>query len=67
MTSGESCAPDPIPETSTQPPNARTAASALRQVIDSRKQIRDKSMTQMGEVYRRIAATDKDALLMVVK
>ena len=43
------------------------AHSSFRPVIFSRKQIADRSITQMGEVYSRIAATDREARLMVVK
>ena len=43
------------------------AHSSFRRVIFSRKQTADISMTQIGDVYSRIAATDRDARLMVVK
>ena len=67
MTMGERLAADPMPDTSTQPPKAMAAHSSFRRVIFSRKQTADISMTQIGDVYSRIAATDRDARLMVVK
>ena len=64
---GERLEAEPMPDTSTQPPKAMAAHSSFRPVIFSRKQRADRSITQMGEVYSRIAATDRDARLMVVK
>ena len=64
---GERLDADPTPDTSTQPPKAMAAHSSFLPVICSRKKTADMSITQIGDVYSRIAATDREAMLMVVK
>ena len=56
-----------IPDTSTHPPNARSNAINFLLFIFSRKNSTDISMIQIGEVYKRIAAADKDMIVIAAK
>ena len=56
-----------IPDTSTQPPKARSKAITFRLFIFSRKKIADISMIQIGDVYKRIAAVDNGMIVIAAK
>ena len=56
-----------IPDTSTHPPNARSNAINFLLFIFSRKKSTDISMIHIGEVYNRIAAADKDIIVIAAK
>ena len=56
-----------MPETRTQPENARSSASSFFRVSFSRKNTADMSMIQMGDVYSRIAAAESVIISIAVK